>query len=145
MLATQNVPAAIRGEALKLRARTHEARGDREAAIADLDRAVLQVPHDARAFNELGISEAQTTNLAIVAPGIAEALLATAIGLVAAIPAVVIYNFLARAITGYRQNLADASAAIERLASRDLDVRRAVRLPAAQRGERAGASLVKLG
>lgn len=93
----------------------------------------------------IGISKAQTTNLAIVAPGIAEALLATAIGLVAAIPAVVIYNFLARAITGYRQNLADASAAIERLASRDLDVRRAVRHPAAQRGERAGASLVKLG
>jgi biopolymer transport protein ExbB len=93
----------------------------------------------------IGISKAQTTNLAIVAPGIAEALLATAIGLVAAIPAVVIYNFLARAITGYRQNLADASAAIERLASRDLDMRRAVRQPAAQRGERAGASLVKLG
>ena len=83
----------------------------------------------------IGISKAQTTNLAIVAPGIAEALLATAIGLVAAIPAVVIYNFLARAITGYRQNLADASAAIERLASRDLDMRRAVRSPA-QRAER---------
>jgi biopolymer transport protein ExbB len=92
----------------------------------------------------IGISKAQTTNLAIVAPGIAEALLATAIGLVAAIPAVVIYNFLARAITGYRQNLADASAAIERLASRDLDVRRAVRQPA-QRSERAGGSVVKIG
>ena len=88
----------------------------------------------------IGISKAQTTNLAIVAPGIAEALLATAIGLVAAIPAVVIYNFLARAITGYRQNLADASAAIERLASRDLDVRRAMRHPA-QRPER----VVKVG
>lgn len=73
----------------------------------------------------IGISKAQTTNLAIVAPGIAEALLATAIGLVAAIPAVVIYNFLVRAITGYRQGLSDASAAIERLVSRDLDVRRA--------------------
>jgi biopolymer transport protein ExbB len=92
----------------------------------------------------IGISKAQTTNLAIVAPGIAEALLATAIGLVAAIPAVVIYNFLARAITGYRQNLADASAAIERLASRDLDVRRAVR-HAAPRSERAGGSVVKIG
>jgi biopolymer transport protein ExbB len=90
----------------------------------------------------IGISKAQTTNLAIVAPGIAEALLATAIGLVAAIPAVVFYNFLARAITGYRQNLADASAAIERLASRDLDVRRAVRHPA-QRSERG--SVVKIG
>ena len=40
----------------------------------------------------IGISKSQTTNLAVVAPGIAEALLATALGLVAAIPAVVIYN-----------------------------------------------------
>ncbi|MGD9480959.1 tonB-system energizer ExbB [Shinella sp. G-2] len=92
----------------------------------------------------IGISKAQTTNLAIVAPGIAEALLATAIGLVAAIPAVVIYNFLARAITGYRQKLADASAAIERLASRDLDMRRAQRQPA-YRHERAASSVVKIG
>jgi len=92
----------------------------------------------------IGISKAQTTNLAIVAPGIAEALLATAIGLVAAIPAVVFYNFLARAITGYRQNLADASAAIERLASRDLDLRRSRRHPA-QRGDRAAGSVVKIG
>jgi biopolymer transport protein ExbB len=92
----------------------------------------------------IGISKAQTTNLAIVAPGIAEALLATAIGLVAAIPAVVIYNFLARAITGYRQNLADASAAIERLASRDLDVRRSLR-HGAQRSERGPGSVVKIG
>jgi len=71
----------------------------------------------------IGISEAQTTNLAVVAPGIAEALLATAFGLVAAIPAVVIYNVFARSITGYRQILADASAAVERLVSRDLDFR----------------------
>lgn len=71
----------------------------------------------------IGISEAQTTNLAIVAPGIAEALLATAVGLVAAIPAVVVYNVFARSITGYRQLLADASAGVERLVSRDLDFR----------------------
>lgn len=71
----------------------------------------------------IGISEAQTTNLAVVAPGIAEALLATAIGLVAAIPAVVIYNVFARSITGYRQLLADASAGVERLVSRELDMR----------------------
>ncbi|MEZ5781256.1 MAG: tonB-system energizer ExbB [Rhizobiaceae bacterium] len=71
----------------------------------------------------IGISEAQTTNLAIVAPGIAEALLATAIGLVAAIPAVIIYNFFARSITGYRQALGDAVAGIERLVSRDIDFR----------------------
>lgn len=73
----------------------------------------------------INISEAQTTNLAVVAPGIAEALLATAIGLVAAIPAVVIYNVFARAITGYRSLLADASAGVERLVSRDLDFRTA--------------------
>lgn len=71
----------------------------------------------------IGISEAQTTNLAVVAPGIAEALLATAIGLVAAIPAVVIYNVFARAITGYRLRLANASAGVRRLVSRDLDFR----------------------
>ncbi|MGF9693889.1 tonB-system energizer ExbB [Rhizobium sp. 0TCS1.26] len=72
----------------------------------------------------IGISESQTTNLAVVAPGIAEALLATAIGLVAAIPAVVIYNIFARSITGYRQLLADAAAGVERLVSRDLDFRK---------------------
>ncbi|WP_144861057.1 tonB-system energizer ExbB [Mesorhizobium sp. J18] len=78
----------------------------------------------------IGISQSQTTNLAVVAPGIAEALLATALGLVAAIPAVVIYNVFARAITGYRQLLADASAGVERLISRDLDRRK---VPAALR------------
>lgn len=71
----------------------------------------------------IGISQAQTTNLAVVAPGIAEALLATALGLVAAIPAVVIYNIFARSIAGYRQILADAAAGVERLVSRDLDYR----------------------
>jgi biopolymer transport protein ExbB len=69
----------------------------------------------------IGISRAQTTNLAVVAPGIAEALLATAIGLVAAIPAVVIYNLFARATAGYKAQLADAVAETMRLLSRDLD------------------------
>ena len=69
----------------------------------------------------IGISRAHTTNLAVVAPGIAEALLATAFGLVAAIPAVVIYNAFARATGGYRSALADSSVAIMRLLSRDLD------------------------
>ena len=55
----------------------------------------------------VGISKAQTTNLAVVAPGIAEALLATAMGLVAAIPAVVIYNVLARSTAGYRALVSD--------------------------------------
>lgn len=72
----------------------------------------------------IGISEAQTTNLAVVAPGIAEALLATAIGLVAAIPAVVIYNIFSRSIAGYRLLMADASSGVERLVSRDLDYRK---------------------
>ncbi len=69
----------------------------------------------------IGISKTNTTNLAVVAPGIAEALLATATGLVAAIPAVIIYNMFARGITGYRQVLADASTEVLRLLSRDLD------------------------
>jgi biopolymer transport protein ExbB len=69
----------------------------------------------------IGISQAHTTNLAVVAPGIAEALLATAFGLAAAIPAVVIYNMFARSISGYRALLGDASAAVLRLVSRDLD------------------------
>lgn len=73
----------------------------------------------------IGISKSQTTNLAVVAPGIAEALLATALGLVAAIPAVVVYNVFARSIAGYRNVLADASAGVERLVSRDLDARTA--------------------
>ncbi len=69
----------------------------------------------------IGISKAHTTNLAVVAPGIAEALLATALGLVAAIPAVVMYNFFSRWIAGYRALHADASAEILRIVSRDLD------------------------
>ena len=69
----------------------------------------------------IGISKSQTTNLAVVAPGIAEALLATAFGLAAAIPAVVIYNVFARSISGYRALLGDASAEVLRLVSRDLD------------------------
>jgi biopolymer transport protein ExbB len=69
----------------------------------------------------IGISKSQTTNLAVVAPGIAEALLATAIGLVAAIPAVIIYNHFARMTKGYLELVARASGAAARLLSRDLD------------------------
>ena len=68
----------------------------------------------------IGISRSQTTNLAVVAPGIAEALLATALGLAAAIPAVVIYNHFARQVAGYRALVGDTSAAVLRLVSRDL-------------------------
>ncbi len=69
----------------------------------------------------IGISKSHTTNLAVVAPGIAEALLATALGLVAAIPAVVMYNMFSRWIAGYRALHADAAAEILRIISRDLD------------------------
>ena len=69
----------------------------------------------------IGISKSHATNLAIVAPGIAEALLATALGLAAAIPAVVIYNVFSRSIAGYRALFADAAAEVLRLVSRDLD------------------------
>ena len=69
----------------------------------------------------IGIAKTQTTNLAVVAPGIAEALLATALGLVAAIPAVVIYNVFARSIAGYKAQVSDASAEVLLLVSRDLD------------------------
>jgi biopolymer transport protein ExbB len=69
----------------------------------------------------IGISKSQTTNLAVVAPGIAEALLATAIGLVAAIPAVIIYNHFARVTKGYMEQVGRASGAAGRLLSRDLD------------------------
>lgn len=69
----------------------------------------------------VGIARSNTTNLAVVAPGIAEALLATACGLAAAIPAVVIYNIFARSIASYRLLVGDASAEILRLVSRDFE------------------------
>ena len=69
----------------------------------------------------IGISKSQTTNLAVVAPGIAEALLATAFGLVAAIPAVIIYNHFARVTKGYMELVSRSSGAAARLLSRDLD------------------------
>jgi len=83
----------------------------------------------------IGISNAHTTNLAVVAPGIAQALLATAFGLVAAIPAVMIYNVLARQTAHYRAYLGDASAALMRLVSRDLDRAKVPMAPAAQAAE----------
>lgn len=70
----------------------------------------------------IGIAHSQTTNLAVVAPGIAEALLATAIGLIAAIPAVVIYNIFARMINNYRGQVGDVAAQAALLLGRDLDL-----------------------
>jgi biopolymer transport protein ExbB len=80
----------------------------------------------------IGISNAHTTNLAVVAPGIAQALMATAMGLIAAIPAVVTYNVLTRRTADYRLLLGDASAQVMRLVSRDLD---RTRLPLPQAAE----------
>lgn len=67
-----------------------------------------------------GIAASKATSLAVVAPGIAEALLATALGLVAAIPAVVIYNHLARQTASCRAQVADLTSLVMRLVSRDL-------------------------
>ncbi|WP_455476290.1 MotA/TolQ/ExbB proton channel family protein [Bartonella sp. B17] len=72
----------------------------------------------------IGIAKSQTTRLDVVAPGIAEALLATAIGLFVAIPAIVMYNGLMRALSSYRNDLGDIVVAIERLLSRELDRQR---------------------
>lgn len=72
----------------------------------------------------VGISKSQTTNLAVVAPGIAEALLATATGLVAAIPAVVVYNMLARRTTAFRAEMTDLTEGLLRTLSRDIETGR---------------------
>jgi biopolymer transport protein ExbB len=71
----------------------------------------------------LAIAETKTTNLAVVAPGIAEALLATGIGLVAAIPAVLLYNRCMRRIAAFRHGLADGTAEVLRRFSHALDAR----------------------
>jgi biopolymer transport protein ExbB len=69
----------------------------------------------------IGIAETEQTNLAVVAPGIAEALLATGIGLVAAIPAVILYNHLARLLASHRSSLAETGRRVNVLLSRHLD------------------------
>jgi biopolymer transport protein ExbB len=74
----------------------------------------------------VGIAASNTTNLAVVAPGIAEALLATAMGLVAAIPAVVIYNHFSRRLQVLRALGGDISASVQQIVSRDLDCGRAL-------------------
>ncbi len=71
----------------------------------------------------VGIAKTQTTSLAVVAPGIAGALLATAAGLAAAIPAVLIYNFAAKQISKQANKLDDFSAEFIALVSRDMDRR----------------------
>lgn len=69
----------------------------------------------------IGIAQSNTTNLSVVAPGIAEALLATALGLVAAIPAVMIYNYFTRTLNTINENLCSVSLLLQQIVSRDLD------------------------
>ncbi|HEX8901272.1 MotA/TolQ/ExbB proton channel family protein [Vitreimonas sp.] len=71
----------------------------------------------------VGIAKTQTTSLAVVAPGIAGALLATAAGLAAAIPAVLIYNFAAKQISKQGTKLDDFASEFIALVSRDMDRR----------------------
>jgi biopolymer transport protein ExbB len=72
----------------------------------------------------LAIAATKTTSLSVVAPGIAEALMATAVGLGAAIPAVLVYNLLTRRIAVFRHRLGDVAALAERHLSREIDRRR---------------------
>jgi len=69
----------------------------------------------------IGIVQSNTTNLAAVAPGIAEALLATGIGLFAAIPAVVFYNYFNTRIAAYGTRADGFSAELLNAVSRQLD------------------------
>jgi TolQ protein len=69
----------------------------------------------------LGIANSGTTNLAVVAPGIAEALLTTAIGLAAAIPAVIMYNYFARKIGAYNGRMNNFVGEFSTVLSRHLD------------------------
>ena len=69
----------------------------------------------------IGIAQSNTTNLAVVAPGIAEALLATGIGLFAAIPAVVFYNYFNTRIAAYGTRADGFAAELLNGISRQLD------------------------
>ena len=69
----------------------------------------------------IGIANTNTTNLAVVAPGIAEALLATGIGLFAAIPAVIFYNYFQTRISGYGTRSEGFVAELTNAISRQLD------------------------
>lgn len=100
------VTEASLGRALERMERVMQAAISREMAKAERGIAVLATIGSASPFIGLfgtvwgimnafrGIAESRNTNLAVVAPGIAEALFATALGLLAAIPAVIFYNWL---------------------------------------------------
>ncbi len=67
------------------------------------------------------IAEAKNTSLAVVAPGIAEALFATALGLIAAIPALIFYNILSKKLQDLTNNFDDFAIHLSTLLSRQLD------------------------
>jgi biopolymer transport protein TolQ len=67
------------------------------------------------------IATSKNTSLAVVAPGIAEALLATAIGLFAAIPAVIFYNYLISRITLINNKIEDFSSELNSILSKAID------------------------
>ncbi|WP_421931057.1 MotA/TolQ/ExbB proton channel family protein [Phenylobacterium sp.] len=69
----------------------------------------------------IGIANTNTTNLAVVAPGIAEALLATGIGLFAAIPSVIFYNYFQTRISAYGARTEGFVAELMNAISRQLD------------------------
>ena len=69
-----------------------------------------------------GIAAAQNTSLAVVAPGIAEALFATALGLFAAIPAVVAYNRFSHRLNRIEARLGRFADGFHATLSRELDV-----------------------
>ena len=69
----------------------------------------------------IGIANTNTTNLAVVAPGIAEALLATGIGLFAAIPAVMFYNYFQTRISGFGTRADQFGTELLNAISRQLD------------------------
>ena len=69
----------------------------------------------------IGIANTNTTNLAVVAPGIAQALLATGIGLFAAIPSVIFYNFFQTRISAYGTRSEGFVAELMNAISRQLD------------------------
>ncbi len=69
----------------------------------------------------IGIAQTQTTNLAVVAPGIAEALFATGIGLFAAVPAVIFYNMFARRIGSYQTRMDNFASEVLVRVARELE------------------------
>ncbi|AMS30101.1 MotA/TolQ/ExbB proton channel family protein [Aquidulcibacter sp.] len=105
------------GRAIERMERVMQAATAREMARAERGLAVLATIGSSAPFVGLfgtvwgimnafrGIAQSRDTNLAVVAPGIAEALFATALGLLAAIPAVIFYNWLAGSLDRFATRL----------------------------------------